>query len=86
LIEEAGFQSGSDFSGKIADRFFPENRFAFEKEKSISDFFAEVFDRDRDRDGKKENAERFGSLAVILLTIIISKGRNTHERAFTPER
>jgi hypothetical protein len=45
----AGFRSRSDFFLKNAIRFFLENRFAFEKEKSISDFFAEVFDRDRDR-------------------------------------
>ena len=53
----AGFRSGSDFSGKIADRFFPENRSAFENEKSDRVFFAEVFDRDRGCDWDLKNGD-----------------------------
>jgi len=69
----ADFQSGSDFFLKNEIRFFPENRFAFEKEKSDRDFFWKDFDRDRDRDcifpsgiGSKPGSRNSGSIIAAI--------------------
>ena len=57
IVVGADFRSGFDFFLKNGIRFFPENRFAIEKEKSDRVFFWKDFDRDCGCDWEMENGD-----------------------------